>query len=286
MAINPIGPAGINPLTNIAPMSQTGAVNPAQRTGQKPLSAPEMPEVGKNLAPTNDAGKFGMINLKDVAGDLGNSADLASEALGSGDSIIPQQFSSISADGRMETGSGAQSATGNLEAIQQATGAAHPGGTASLFNAESPEEAANVDRSHSFAIETPEQAINSESAVNQLVNGFNAMTRTANEIGSEKLQGRLDAIALGASAGLSSAGISMNQDGLLSVDSLPSQIDGGSLAAFAENLRGLADEVGQNPAAFMPQGGNEGVLYGANGGALSQISAQMSSIGRLFDAFM
>jgi hypothetical protein len=110
------------------------------------------------------------------------------------------------------------------------------------------------------------------------------MAQTAEGIGSERLQGRLDAIYQGFAEGLSGAGISMNQDGLLSVDFQPGQ-GGDALTGFAETLRNLAGEVGQNPAAFM-QGNNEGVLYGANGGNLAQISSQMSSIGRLFDSFM
>ncbi|MDR0324815.1 MAG: hypothetical protein LBI19_01800 [Oscillospiraceae bacterium] len=277
MAINPIGSAGINPNMNIAPLGQPRPVDPAANPNTFTQEQQQAPEIGRNLAPAGEAAKFGMIELKDRAAQLGTAVDQAGQAQGS---VVPQQMLSVGADGKVESG---RSAGQNMESVQ--TGAAPaPGAAVSMFDHKTPAEAAKNDNAPSFAIETPENGAN-ENAVRSLANGFNAMARAADEIGSDRLQTRLNAIYEDASAGLSNVGVNMGANGTLSVDFQPGQDSGGTLGEFASRLKNLANEVSQNPGAFA-QNADNGMLYSNNGGALTQIAAQMSSIGQLFDSFM
>ena len=276
MAISPISPAETGQGMNIAPLGRPNPVEPVGKPATYAAETPKTPEIGRNLAPADEKAKFGMIELKDSAAGLDTAVAQAEET-----SIIPKQFASMGADGKLE---GKTALTDNMKEVQASTGEAKPGELGSLFEKKSPAEAANNDVTPSFAIETPGDGAN-ENAVNTLANGYNMMAKAASDIGSDRLQSRLRSIYEEAFAGLSKVGVSMKPDGMLNVAFIPGQDSSGALGDFAARLKDLANEVGQNPAAFA-QNAKDGMLYGANGGALLQIAAQMSSIGQLFDSFV
>ena len=280
MAINPIGPAAVNPPANIAPLSQPNAVRPAAKPDTYAPQAPQTPEIGRNLATTGPKEKAGIIELKDRAAQAGMAAELGAVSV---ESVVPPQMMSTGADGKLESSG---TLTDNMKEMQEAIGPSKAGEASSLFDTQTPSEAAENDKTPSFALETPETDAGqvSRSAANGLVNGFNAMSKAAGEIGSDRLQARLDAIYESAAGGLREAGIARGGDGSLRVD-FPGQDSGGAMNEFAARLKSLADEVSQNPAGFL-KNKDEGVLYGANGGVQTQLSAQMSGIGKLFDSFM
>ncbi|MDR0293230.1 MAG: hypothetical protein LBH95_03655 [Oscillospiraceae bacterium] len=277
--ISPIGPSyGVN----IAPLNPGTAVKPVNKPNTtyapEAPNAPAQPETGRNLAPAGPGEIAGIVGVKDGAAKLGMAAEQSQI-----ESIVPRQMVSLGKDGKVEDGN--TSAAENLETIQKATAEPEPGETPSMFDTKSAEEAFKNENDYSFEIKTPDGEETARSAIG-LVNGYNAMSGAAGDLGSDRLQSRLDAIYETSADNLSKAGIGKGGDGSLRVESPPGPGSESALRSFAELLKTLAEEVSQNPASFAPKNGQEGVLYQADGGALAQISSALSSIGQLFDSYM